>query len=169
GMNRPGKPSSLAGSKGASAVLDTPTLTPTITLIITPSLTPSLTPTRTATPSCPQNYTITRLSLGTFVPGSSYVSGSDCDDCSVRVTLPFTYYFYTQPFSAVSVVSNGLLAFTDPADVGFNNYCIPDPHPRSNVIYPLWRDLTMDGTLEQCAGIGCGVYTSVSGGAPNRI
>jgi hypothetical protein len=103
------------------------------------------------------------------VSGTTFVPGSDCDDCAVAVGLPFTYYFYGQPFSAVDVVSNGLLSFTGPADVGFANFCIPDPSPRANVIYAFWRDLTMDSELDQCLDIGCGVYTSVSGIAPNRI
>src|SRR5438034_3185971 len=92
GVDTRRSPSSLARANQVSAALDTPTITPT-TSTTTPASTSTNTltgtPTRTATPSCPQNYTITRLSSGTVVSGTTFVSGSDCDDCSVRVTLPF--------------------------------------------------------------------------------
>ncbi|MFL5734675.1 MAG: hypothetical protein ACJ78Q_16055, partial [Chloroflexia bacterium] len=127
------------------------------------------TPSTTPIPACPQNYAVTRISAGPVVSGTTLISGSACDDCYVVANLPFTYYFYNQPFTSVKVVDNGLLSFAGTPDVGFNNYCIPDPNPRTNVIYALWRDLTMDRDLQQCLDIGCGVFTSVSGTAPNRI
>src|SRR5205823_954403 len=42
----------------------------------------------------------------------------------------------------------------------------------SYAIFAHWSDLTTDATnggLQQCIDIGCGIYTSVSGSAPNRI
>src|SRR5205814_9146287 len=134
-----------------------------------PTGTPAVLPTDTPDPDCPENYAVARISSSIPVSGTTFLPGSDCDDCAVPLSLPFTYYFYNQPFANVSVVSNGLLSFTDPPDVGFVNFCIPDPNPRTNVIYALWRDISMDSELDQCLDIGCGVYTSVSGSAPNRI
>src|SRR5215212_6401009 len=147
----------------------TPTSGPTNTPTNTPTRTPTgstNTPTRTPTPNanCPQNYSITQLSSGTAVSGTTFLRGTDCDDCSVLTTLPFAYRLYNQSFASVEVVSNGLLGFVPPADYGFTTYCLPDPNIRTYVIYPYWHDLDMDRELQQCIDIGgCGVFTSVSG------
>src|SRR3954470_333867 len=59
--------------------------TPTNTRTSTP--TPTRTNTATATPTCPQNYTITEISSGTAVSGTTFLSGSDCDDCPALLNL----------------------------------------------------------------------------------
>src|SRR3954453_4909176 len=153
----------------APAPPNTATFTPTNTSTGTPANSPTITPTGTVTPNCTQHYTITRISSGTVVSGTTFVTNSDCDDCRVLINLPFTYYFYDQPFNTVNATSNGLLGFTGSVDYGYVNTCIPDPLVTTNVIYAYWRDLDMDSMLEQCIDLGCGVYTSVSGSAPNRI
>src|SRR5438552_15996644 len=149
-----------------------PLATNTFTVTSTPTITrtPTITLTPTATPNCPQNYNITQLSSGTVVSGTTLLAGSQCDDCSASVTLPFTYTFYGQNFTTANVISNGAIAFSTPVDTSFTNYCLPDPNPSSNILFAYWRDLTMDTADElRCVDIGCGVYTSISGSAPNRI
>ena len=42
----------------------------------------------------------------------------------------------------------------------------------TNTLFPLWQDMRTDATLDGCAnfpGATCGVFTSVTGSAPNRI
>src|SRR5207302_11174161 len=98
--------------------------------------------TSTATSNCPQNYAITQVGAGTAVSGTVLLSGSQCDDCAVPVTLPFPYTLYNQTFTTANVSSNGQVDFGSPADYTFNNLCLPDPDT-SYAIFPYWRDLSM--------------------------
>src|SRR5438552_8965894 len=158
-------PASRPGGEPARDAPDAFTPTPTNTS----TSTSTITPTPTITPNCPQNYTITQVSSGTVVSGTTLLVGSQCDDCYVLANLPFTYYFYNQPFNTVNVTSNGALVFGGQVDFGYTNSCLPDPVPSDNSIFALWADLNMDIDLQQCIDIGCGVFTSVSGNAPDRI
>jgi len=149
----------------------TPTRTPTRTATNTPISGSTSTPTATgptATPtasSCVLNYSITQSSGASIVPGSSLVRGSQCDDCAVSLALPFAYTLYDQSFTSASVTANGQLVFGSPVDPSFSNHCLPDANS-SYAIFAHWRDLTADTSLLGCSG--CGIYTSVSGSAPNR-
>src|SRR5439155_15931916 len=57
------------------------------------------------------------------------------------------------------------LDFGGPADIRFVNTCLPDAQT-GYAIFGYWYDLNMTPN-SSCSG--CGVYTSVSGSAPNRI
>jgi hypothetical protein len=96
------------------------------------------------------------------VPGT-VDTGNHCDDCATNVTLPFPFQLYGQTYTSANVSSNGnmQLVTSDPA---FSNVCLPSL--MGPTIFPYWDDLVTEGTT--CTG-GCGIYTSISGSAPNRI
>src|SRR5437870_3109703 len=108
----------------------------------------------------PNDYTITTGS-GTIVPGITD-TGNHCDDCITPIALPFPLTFYDQTFFSVKISSNGNLQFTDANDSPFGA-CLPYMF-MSDLIAPYWADL-YDGDADS----GQGVFTSVSGTAPNRI
>src|SRR5207249_5412641 len=76
--------------------------------------------------------------------------------------LPFPVTFYDQIFFSVNVSSNGNLQFTG-ANNTFSNDCLPAAGI-NDLIAPYWDDLYDVDTAS-----GQGVFTSVSGTAPNRI
>ena len=92
------------------------------------------------------------------------------------MALPFPFTLYDQTFTTVNVSSNGRLDFVVPNEPGgFVTNCLPAPPnigPYDFTIFPMWEDLRTDVGLSGCAnfpGGNCGVFTSVSGTAPNRI
>lgn len=106
------------------------------------------------------NYTITS-GAGAFVPGTAFVAGSNCDDCVVNVPLPFAVAMYDVTGTSVNVSSNGNIQLVT-SDNNWTNTCLPN-QPFGTSILPQWDDLRTD------IGAGDGIYTSVSGVAPNRI
>jgi len=133
----------------------------------TPTGTPSPTPTATATP-CVGNYTVAQIG-GSIVPGTTD-SGNHGDDQVTNIPLPFSYTLYDQTFTSVNVSSNGNAQFMT-TDTAFTNVC-PLPWPAHNyTIFPYWDDQRTDANSGFAAFPGgtCGVFTSVSGTAPNRI
>jgi hypothetical protein len=136
------------------------TRTPTITR--TPTYyTPTNTPIPVATCGPNANYLIT-TSTGSIDPGTNDI-GNHCDDCTTGISLPFTYRFYGQVFNAANVSSNGHLQFSS-NNAAYTNNCLPSNF-FSNAIAPHWDDLRTDYQFNGPTGI----YTSVSGVAPNRI
>ena len=126
----------------------------------TPSpFTPSPSPTPSPTP-CSVTYTQTTSTGATLDPGTTLVPGSNCDDCSNPVTLPFSFSFYGTPFTTVNAISNGNLQFSS-ADTTFTNTCLPYT-AANNVIAPHWDDMLLTGATD-------GIYTSTTGSAPNRV
>ena len=58
------------------------------------------------------------------MPGTTNI-GSNCDDCTTGITLPFPYTLYDQTTSNISAGSNGGLFFsTDNSTFGVT--CIPN-------------------------------------------
>jgi hypothetical protein len=129
--------------------------------------TPTITPTRTATPtpaSCGPNSNYAAVTgVATMFPGITNIV-SFCDDCVVSVTLPFPFTLYDQTFNQVDLDSNGKAHFPTGAAV-FTNTCLPQAGA-TYTIFPYWDDQRTD--VNTCPG-GCGIFTSVSGTAPNRI
>ncbi len=113
-------------------------------------------------PSNPgSGYTMVTSSGASIVPGTVDV-GNHCDDCVTSIALPFSFTFYGTPFASAYVSSNGNLQFSS-TNAAFSNACIPTAS-MNNLISPHWDDLyTVD------AANGQGIFTSVSGIAPNRI
>ena len=109
-----------------------------------------------------------------IVPGDTDI-GNHADDGDTFVALPFTFQLYDQTFNGVNVSSNGRLDFVcvnEPG--GFQSACLPPPDnqcPFDYTIFPVWTDYRTDIVGEGCASFasGCGVFTSISGSAPNRI
>ena len=139
----------------------------------TPTGTPAPpTPTPTATPGGCQ-YTFT-TGTDTIVPGDTDI-GNHTDDGDTFVALPFSFQLYDQTYNGVNISSNGRLDFVcvnEPG--GFLSGCLPPPDnicPFDFTIFPNWSDYRTDIVGEGCANFasGCGVFTSVSGSAPNRI
>jgi hypothetical protein len=106
-------------------------------------------------------YAITQTTGGAIVPGTAD-TGNHCDDCTTLITLPFPFRLYDQTFTQARVSSNGNLQFVgNRAD--FDSTCLPN-NAFSYTIFAFWDDLyTAD------AAGGQGIFTSVSGVAPNRI
>jgi hypothetical protein len=112
-------------------------------------------------------YRFTSTTGASIVPGTTQVTGFGCvatpgDDCVATITLPFTYNFYGNAYTSAVVSSNGNLQFASAsADYGQNEVCFP-LNLFSYSIVPHFSDLTIGGAGE-------GIFTSVSGSAPNRI
>ena len=137
--------------------------TPTPTVTGTPptatsTRTPTITPSPTSTP-CGQ-FTIA-TATGTIVPGTTDI-GNHCDDCDTQITLPFAFNLYNTNYSTVNASSNGRLDFVTINDPGgYSNQCLPVTG-YDYTIFPFWDDgYTMNS--------GYGIFTSISGSAPNRI
>jgi hypothetical protein len=76
------------------------------------------------------------------------------------VALPFPFTLFDQTFTMVNLSSNGTAQFTT-TDTAYSNICLPwSTH--NYTILPYWDDLYTVNT-------GYGIYTSISGTAPNRI
>jgi hypothetical protein len=110
---------------------------------------------------CP-NYTITTQTGQSIVPGVTDI-GNHGDDTVTTIALPFPVYIYGAPYSSVNVGANGNIQF-DTTDTNFTNVCLPwAAHGRA--FFPYWDDLRTD----DLTGLtGRGIYTTVTGSAPNR-
>jgi hypothetical protein len=116
----------------------------------------------------PQNhYDIAQIG-GSIVPGSTD-SGNHGDDMTTTIALPFSYSLYDQTFNAVNVSSNGNAQFTT-TDAAFTNQCLPWT-THDYTVFPYWDDQRTDAQSGCSAFPGgtCGIFTSVTGSAPNRI
>ena len=140
----------------------------------TPSTSPS--PTATATPTATPSGCQYTFATGSdpIVPGTTD-TGNHIDDGDTFVALPFPFSLYDQTYNGVNVNSNGRLDFVcinEP--VGYLSACLPAPDNQCSyayTIFPLWSDYRTDVVGEGCSAFasGCGIFTSVSGTAPNRI
>ena len=96
---------------------------------------------------------------GSIVPGTTDI-GNHGDDTVTTIALPFPFCLYDQTFTSINLSSNGNAQFTT-TDTTFSNQCLPWlTHNYS--IYPYWDDLYLVNS-------GFGIFTSISGTAPNRI
>jgi hypothetical protein len=134
--------------------------------------TPSPSPTPTPPPGVCQYTFITGSDA--IVPGDTN-TGNNTDDGDTFVALPFSFSLYDQTYNGVNVNSNGRLDFVTVNEPnGFASACLPAPPnvgPFDYTIFGLWSDYRTDIVGEGCANFasGCGIFTSVSGSAPNRI
>jgi hypothetical protein len=121
----------------------------------------------TASAQAVNQYRFTSTSGAAIVPGTTPVTNFGCvatpgDDCVATIPLPFAYTFYTNSYTTATVSSNGNLQFASTnTDYGLNEVCLPLNHFAYSIL-PHFTDLTIGGAGE-------GVFTSVSGAAPNRI
>ncbi len=98
-------------------------------------------------------------STGVIVPGTTDV-GNHGDDTVTNITLPFNVLLYGQAYGQAAVSSNGNVQFGS-TNNGYSNTCIPG-NAMGISLQPHWDDLRTDTA-------GSGIYTSVSGVAPNRV
>jgi len=138
-------------------VYDAPPATVTPPATATPPP-PTVTSTATTAPPTP-TATPCGGSTCVFAPGITDI-GNHCDNCITAITLPFPFQFYDQTFITGNVSSNGNLQFVS-SDPSGTITCLPH-QGFSYAILPHWQDLRTD-----CSG--CGVFTSISGSAPNRV
>ena len=120
-----------------------------------------------ATP-CIGQYTFQQIG-DSIVPGTTD-SGNHGDNQVTNIPLPFSYTLYDQTFNSINVSSNGNAQFMT-TDTAFTNVC-PLPWTSHNyTIFLYWDDQRTDANSGCSAfpGGNCGVFTSVSGTAPNRI
>jgi hypothetical protein len=118
-------------------------------------------------------YTIT-FGTNTIVPGTTD-TGNHCAWCDTIINLPFPFVLYDHTFNAVMVNSSGRLDFVcnnEPS--GYTETCLPaPPHncPYDYTISALWDEWYTGPGATGCStwANGCGIFTSVSGTAPNRI
>jgi N-acetylneuraminic acid mutarotase len=151
-------PTPTATPTASPSATFTPTATPTATH--TPTPTPTVTGTPSATPTCtPGNQYVIAQIGGSIVPGTTD-TGNHGDDTVVTIPLPFSYTLYDQTFTSINLSSNGNAQFTT-VDTTFTNVCLPWT-AHNYTIYPYWDDLYLVNS-------GFGIFTSVSGSAPNRI
>ena len=121
----------------------------------------------------PCQYTIT-FGNNTIVPGTTD-TGNHCTWCDTMINLPFPFVLYDQTFNAVMVNSSGRLDFVcnnEPSN--YTETCLPAPPnncPFDYTIFALWAEWSTDIGATECSTWpnGCGIFTSVSGAAPNRI
>ena len=140
----------------------TPTSTPTITPTPRDTFTPAPTPTSTPeTCRTDGNYVQLHSNGASLVPGTQDI-GNHGDNVTTTLTLPFAYQLYDQTFTQATVSSNGTLAFVTNV-IDPNNTCLPNG-ALNYAVFPYWDDLRTDG-----AGGAAGIFTSVTGNAPNRI
>ncbi|MEO8285148.1 MAG: kelch repeat-containing protein [Chloroflexota bacterium] len=115
---------------------------------------PCVTP--TPTPAC-STYSVASTAGATVVPGT-VDTGNHCFDCSTAVDLPFPVTLYGQVFTLAQVGADGYMSFG--ATYNYNPTCMP-ASAMTYAILPFW-------TEQNTAAPGKGIYTLVSGTAPNR-
>ena len=149
GYFKTGSPTFIGVQAAGNVPLPSPSPTPTA------SPSPTFTPTPTPTPCA--GLTIIQIS-GNIVPGN-VDTGNHCDDCITTIPLPFPFTLYDQTFTSINLSSNGNAQFT--TTDALTNVCLPWTG-HNYTIFPYWDDLFLANT-------GFGIFTSVSGTAPNRI
>src|SRR5438105_881656 len=150
GYFKTGSPTFVGVQAAGNVPLPSPTPTPTA----------SPTPTATSTPTpTPGPCGGIQTGQGSIVPGTTDI-GNHGDDTVTTIALPFPFTLYDQTFTSVNLSSNGNAQFTT-TDTAFTNVCLPWTG-HNYTIFPYWDDLYLVNT-------GFGIFTSISGSAPNRI
>jgi PKD repeat protein len=104
-------------------------------------------------------YTITQSTGAAIIPGT-VDTGNHYDDGVTLVNFPFNFVFYGTSYASAQLSSNGNLQFNT-ALTDYANLCLPY-NSFNDAICPFWDDLITTGA-------GQGIFTSISGSAPNRI
>jgi hypothetical protein len=135
--------------------------TPTPTVTGTP-------PTATPTPcNAGANYTVSVQTGVSMTPGTQDI-GNHCEQCVTPFELPFPVRLYDRTFTSALVGNNGTVGFI--ANQNFSvGQCLPPTNPPmfDYAILPFWGEVRTDGYGITCPS-GCGIFTSITGSAPNR-
>jgi hypothetical protein len=74
--------------------------------------------------------------------GSGTLVTYTADDQTVQVNLPFTFRYYGQDFTQISVCTNGWIAMGSTTSTDYSNTAIPNSDGPPNMIAPFWEDLS---------------------------
>jgi hypothetical protein len=119
-------------------------------------------------PSCTGNYTYT-ISGGTIVSGTQLVPGSQ-GSIIVRIDLPFPFTFYGQTYTSTNLSTVGNIQFEREAVGPYQRCPLPKPElGRAIIPHWAWIDTSYHFPCLANFGTECGIYTSTTGTAPNRI
>jgi Kelch motif len=101
-----------------------------------------------------------------YVPGVDDI-GSHCDDCDTSIALPFAVTLYGNTYTSAFAGSNGHLTFGID-DSGFGITCPTGRAGTTSVLEPYWGD-QCTGACNTTSCTGCGIFTTTTGSAPNRV
>jgi PKD repeat protein len=104
-------------------------------------------------------YLLNQTNGAALIPGDTDI-GNHSDNDVTPLPLPFPISFYGSSFTNVNVGANGNLQFVS-ANIAGGNACLP-VGGFNYAIFPFWTDLRTDQP-------GNGVFTTLTGVAPNRI
>ena len=82
------------------------------------------------------------------------------DDAQAAVSLPFVFRYFGQPFSSVTVSSNGFLVFGTSAATAWVNGPLPNTAVPNGVVAAYWDDLN--------PALGGSIWHRTLGTTPNR-
>src|SRR5439155_831042 len=97
-------------------------------------------------------------------------TSNHCDDCMTPIMFPFPISFYGTSYTGANLNSNGDIQFANNSAV-VGTLC-PYPYPNLGPTIFLYQDdLRTDVGLSGCVAWanGCGIFTGISGTAPNRV
>ena len=91
-------------------------------------------------------------------PGSEIVYTSD--DQTFQYDLPFTFRYYGQDYTRISICNNGWLAMGETNSTDYSNSSIPNGDGPPAMIAPFWEDLSpqASGTVSQYYDEGAHIY-----------
>lgn len=158
-------PSSTRTNTVVPSSTSTNTTVPTNTSTATSTHTATATSTSAASPTATcvvnPNYQVAVSTGATMVPATNRVSESNCNNCVVNITLPFTYTLYDTPYTSLFASNKGTLQFDNPTDPG-DNTCLPAAN-LGDTIFAYWDSMNSN------VNDNMGIFTSTTGVAPNRI
>jgi hypothetical protein len=120
------------------------------------------------------NYAFVSNTGATIPAGGTLVAGSQVDDAVLTFVTPFGFSVYGTPIAAgttISLSTNGNVQFAAAGSSGYTNTALPVTASDAGegnfpaaapTIFAYWDDLNL-------AGASNGIYTDVSGAAPNRV
>ena len=100
-------------------------------------------------------------SMGNGIVAGTADTGNHCDDCTTTIAFPFPVTLYGATYTSGVVSSNGNIQFTGNSAYRFRDCPLPDLNLGAAII-PYQGDLRTDAA-------GSGIFTSVTGVAPNRV
>lgn len=123
----------------------------------------------TPTPTdCPLTYTYT-VSTGTVVTSTNLVPGSQCGGCVVPIGLPFPFTYYGQIYTSANASTLGNLQFVT---ANYTYQSCPFPYAQLGpAMMPYWSNVLDTSWSDPCLAnynAPCGIFTTLTGTAPNR-
>jgi hypothetical protein len=82
------------------------------------------------------------IEVDPVVGGSGSLINFTQDDQTVQLTLPFTFRYYGQDYTQISVCTNGWIAMGVTTSTDYSNSAIPNVDGPPAMIAPFWEDLS---------------------------